>query len=220
MKLYSYFRSSAAYRARIALNLKGLPYEYLPVHLVRDGGEQHAPAYRSVAPEGLVPVLVDGDTTVHQSLAIIEYLDETHPQPPLLPAGAAARAAVRAIALDIACDIHPLCNTRVLKYLGANCGLQKEGSEDWIRHWIGTGFAALETRLAHDPARGAFCHGDAPTMADICMVGHVTAAINTSCDLVPYREVMRVFDTAMALPAFAKAHPLVQQDTPEAMRRR
>ena len=159
MKLYSYFRSSAAYRARIALNLKGLPYEYLPVHLVRDGGEQHAPAYRSVAPEGLVPVLVDGDTTVHQSLAIIEYLDETHPQPPLLPAGAAGRAAVRAIALDIACDIHPLCNTRVLKYLGTHCGLDKDGSEDWIRHWIGTGFAAGSRGPSTD--LGATCSSSA-----------------------------------------------------------
>jgi len=212
MKLYSYFRSSAAYRARIALNLKGLPYEYLPVHLVRDGGEQHAPAYRSVAPEGLVPVLVDGDTTVHQSLAIIEYLDETHPQPPLLPAGAAARAAVRAIALDIACDIHPLCNTRVLKYLGANCGLQKEGSEDWIRHWIGTGFAALETRLAHDPARGAFCHGDAPTLADIMLVPQVFNARRFGIDMGRFPTIAAIDAHCAELAAFADAAPAKQPD--------
>jgi len=212
MKLYSYFRSSAAYRARIALNLKGLPYEYLPVHLVRDGGEQHAPAYRSVAPEGLVPVLVDGDTTVHQSLAIIEYLDETHPQPPLLPAGAAARAAVRAIALDIACDIHPLCNTRVLKYLGANCGLQKEGSEDWIRHWIGTGFAALETRLAHDPARGAFCHGDAPTLADIMLVPQVFNARRFGIDMGRFPTIAAIDARCAELAAFADAAPAKQPD--------
>ena len=212
MKLYSYFRSSAAYRARIALNLKGLPYEYLPVHLVRDGGEQHAPAYRSVAPEGLVPVLVDGDTTVHQSLAIIQYLDETHPQPPLLPAGAAARAAVRAIALDIACDIHPLCNTRVLKYLGANCGLQKEGSEDWIRHWIGTGFAALETRLAHDPARGAFCHGDAPTLADIMLVPQVFNARRFGIDMGRFPTIAAIDARCAELAAFADAVPAKQPD--------
>jgi len=212
MKLYSYFRSSAAYRARIALNLKGLPYEYLPVHLVRDGGEQHAPAYRSVAPEGLVPVLVDGDTTVHQSLAIIEYLDETHPQPPLLPAGAAARAAVRAIALDIACDIHPLCNTRVLKYLGANCGLQKEGSEDWIRHWIGTGFAVLETRLAHDPARGAFCHGDAPTLADIMLVPQVFNARRFGIDMGRFPTIAAIDAHCAELAAFADAAPAKQPD--------
>ena len=212
MKLYSYFRSSAAYRARIALNLKGLPYEYLPVHLVRDGGEQHAPAYRSVAPEGLVPVLVDGDTTVHQSLAIIEYLDETHPQPPLLPAGAAARAAVRAIALDIACDIHPLCNTRVLKYLGANCGLQKEGSEDWIRHWIGTGFAALETRLAHDPARGAFCHGNAPTLADIMLVPQVFNARRFGIDMGRFPTIAAIDARCAELAAFADAAPAKQPD--------
>ena len=212
MKLYSYFRSSAAYRARIALNLKGLPYEYLPVHLVRDGGEQHAPAYRSVAPEGLVPVLVDGDTTVHQSLAIIEYLDETHPQPPLLPPDAAGRAAVRAIALDIACDIHPLCNTRVLKYLGANYGLQKEGSEDWIRHWIGTGFAALETRLAHDPARGAFCHGDAPTLADIMLVPQVFNARRFGIDMGRFPTIAAIDARCAELAAFADAVPAKQPD--------
>ena len=212
MKLYSYFRSSAAYRARIALNLKGLPYEYLPVHLVRDGGEQHAPAYRSVAPEGLVPVLVDGDTTVHQSLAIIQYLDETHPQPPLLPPDAAGRAAVRAIALDIACDIHPLCNTRVLKYLGANCGLQKEGSEDWIRHWIGTGFAVLETRLAHDPARGAFCHGDAPTLADIMLVPQVFNARRFGIDMGRFPTIAAIDARCAELAAFADAAPAKQPD--------
>ena len=212
MKLYSYFRSSAAYRARIALNLKGLPYEYLPVHLVRDGGEQHAPAYRSVAPEGLVPVLVDGDTTVHQSLAIIEYLDETHPQPPLLPADAAGRAAVRAIALDIACDIHPLCNTRVLKYLGAHCGLDKDGSEDWIRHWISTGFAALEIRLAHDTARGAFCHGDAPTLADIVLVPQVFNARRFGIDMGRFPTIAAIDARCAELAAFADALPAKQPD--------
>ncbi|HEX7916342.1 maleylacetoacetate isomerase [Rudaea sp.] len=212
MKLYSYFRSSAAFRARIALNLKGLPYEYLPVHLVRDGGEQHAPAYRSVAPEGLVPVLVDGDVTVHQSLAIIEYLDETHPQPPLLPADATGRAAVRAIALDIACDIHPLCNTRVLKYLGTHCGLDKEGSEDWIRHWISTGFAALETRLAHDPSRGAFCHGDAPTLADIMLVPQVFNARRFGVDMGRFPTLAAIDARCAELAAFADAAPAKQPD--------
>jgi len=212
MKLYSYFRSSASYRVRIALNLKGLAYEYLPVHLVRDGGEQHAPAYRSLAPEGLVPVLADGDLAVHQSLAIIEYLDETHPQPPLLPPDAAGRAAVRAIALDIACDIHPLGNTRVLKYLATNCGQDKEGTDAWIRHWIGTGFGALETRLAQDPARGAFCHGDAPTLADIMLVPQVFNARRFGVDMSRFPTIIAIDARCAELAAFADAAPAQQPD--------
>lgn len=212
MKLYSYFRSSASFRVRIALHLKGLAYEYLPVHLVRDGGEQHAAAYRSVAPEGLVPVLVDGDATVHQSVAIIEYLDETHPQPPLLPADAVGRAAVRAIALDVACDIHPLGNTRVLKYLTATCGLDKEGTDAWIRHWIGTGFDALEKRLAHSPSRGRFCYGDTPTLADIMLVPQVFNARRFGVDMGRFPTIAAIDARCAELAAFADAAPAKQPD--------
>ncbi|WP_347260300.1 maleylacetoacetate isomerase [Rudaea sp.] len=212
MKLYNYFRSSASYRVRIALNLKGLAYEYVPVHLVREGGQQHAPAYRGIAPEGLVPVLVDGDVGVHQSLAIIEYLDETHPDPPLLPADAAGRAAVRAIALDIACDIHPLGNTRVLKYLAANCGLDKDGADAWVRHWIGTGFAALETRLAQSPTRGKFCHGNTPTLADILLVPQVFNARRFGVDMGRFPTIAAIDARCAQITAFADAAPAKQRD--------
>ncbi|MFT3789917.1 MAG: maleylacetoacetate isomerase [Rudaea sp.] len=212
MKLYNYFRSSASYRVRIALNLKGLPYEYLSVHLTRDGGQQFAPEYRGIAPEALVPVLVDGEATLHQSLAIIEYLDETRPHPPLLPADAAGRAAVRALAFDIACDIAPLGNLRVLKYLGANFGLQKEGTDAWVRHWIGTGFDALETRLAQSPARGKFCYGDAPTMADTALVPQVFNARRFGVDMSRYPAIAEIDARCNALAAFADAAPAKQPD--------
>ncbi|MBS0589910.1 MAG: maleylacetoacetate isomerase [Proteobacteria bacterium] len=212
MQLYNYFRSSASYRVRIALNLKGLHYDYLPVHLVRGGGEQFAPAYRGIAPEGLVPVLVDGDAAVHQSLAIIEYLEETHPAPPLLPADAAGRAAVRAIALDIACDIHPLGNLRVLKYLAANFGVPKDGIDAWAAHWIATGFDALETRLAQHASRGTFCHGDAPTLADVVLVPQVFNARRFGVDMSRYPLIAEIAERCNALPAFADAAPAKQPD--------
>jgi len=212
MKLYNYFRSSASYRVRIALNLKGLSYEYLPVHLVRDGGQQHTPAYRGIAPEALVPVLVDGEVTVHQSLAIIEYLDETHPAPPLLPADAAGRAAVRAMALDIACDIHPLGNTRVLKYLAANCGLQKEGTDAWIVHWVSTGFDALETRLARSPGRDGFCYGNSPTLADVLLVPQVFNARRFGIDMTRYPLIGAIDARCAQIAAFADAAPAKQID--------
>jgi len=212
MKLYNYFRSSASYRVRIALNIKGLPYEYLPVHLTRDGGQQFAPEYRGIAPEALVPVLVDGGATLHQSLAIIEYLDETHPHPPLLPADAAGRAAVRSLALDIACDIAPLGNLRVLKYLAANCGLEKEGTDAWVGHWIGTGFDALETRLAQSPVRGKFCYGDAPTLADAVLVPQVFNARRFGVDMGRYPAIAEIDARCNALAAFADAAPAKQPD--------
>lgn len=212
MKLYNYFRSSASYRVRIALNLKGLPYDYAPVHLVRDGGQQHSPAYRGIAPEGLVPVLVDEDVTVHQSLAIIEYLDETHPNSPLLPSDPAGRAAVRSMALDIACDIHPLGNTRVLKYLAANYGLQKDGTDAWVRHWIGTGFDALEKRLAQSPTRGQFCYGDSPTMADIMLVPQTFNARRFGLDMGRYPAIAAIDAHCAQLAAFADAAPAKQVD--------
>src|SRR5690606_4726115 len=176
MKLYSYFRSSAAYRVRIALNLKGLAYETVPVHLLKDGGQQLSDSYRSLNPTALVPTLVDGDLAVGQSMAILEYLEETHPEPALLPRDAKGRARVRAIAQTIACDIHPLNNLRVLKYLKRTLGVPDEAKNAWYRHWVEEGLAALETMLARSPETGRYCHGDTPTMADICLVPQIANA--------------------------------------------
>ncbi|MEW9572972.1 maleylacetoacetate isomerase [Rhodanobacter sp. Si-c] len=212
MKLYNYFRSSASYRVRIALNLKGLAYDYVSVHLTREGGEQFAAGYRGMAPEALVPVLEDGTVTVHQSLAIIEYLDEIYPSPPLLPSDAAARAAVRAMAMDIACDLHPLGNLRVLKHLAGTYGLKKEDTDAWYRHWVGLGFGALENRLASSPARGRFCHGDAPSMADIALVPQVFNARRFGTDMKLYPVISAIADRCDELDAFAEAAPARQVD--------
>ena len=211
MKLYNYFRSSAAYRVRIALQLKGLPFEYVPVHLVK--GEQHADAYRALNRQELVPTLVDGTTVITQSLAIIEYLDELHPSPPLLPPTPAARARVRAIALAIACDIHPLNNLRVLRYLTRTLGVAEEVKDAWYRHWIEIGFAALETRLVSDAATGTFCHGDAPGLADICLVPQLANARRSNIALDPYPTLTRIDAACRALDAFARAAPDRQPDT-------
>ncbi|MEG1117622.1 MAG: maleylacetoacetate isomerase, partial [Janthinobacterium sp.] len=172
MKLYTYFRSSAAYRVRIALNLKGIDYDSIPVHLLQDGGQQLLPAYRAVNPSALVPALDDDGAILTQSLAMLEYLDETRPGVPLLPADPLERARVRALALAIACDAHPLTNLRVLKYLKNTLGLSDEAKQEWYRHWMAEGLAAVEALLAQgDPAgTGLFCHGDSPTMADCCLV--------------------------------------------------
>jgi maleylpyruvate isomerase len=210
MKLYSYFRSSAAYRVRIALYLKGLPFDYEPVHLRQ--GKQHVDAYRALNPQELVPTLVDGDTVVPQSLAIIEYLDERHPQPPLLPSTPAGRARVRAIALAIACDIHPLNNLRVLRYLVRTLGVSEETKDAWYRHWIDTGLGALEAQLAADSSTGTFCHGDAPTLADVCLVPQLTNARRTDIPLDSYPTLLRIESRCQALDAFARAAPDRQPD--------
>jgi len=212
MKLYSYFRSSAAYRVRIALNLKGLDYEYLPVHLTRGGGEQLRPEYRKVNPQALVPVLLDGQHTLNQSLAIIEYLDEAHPRPPLLPGDPAARARVRGLAQMIACEIHPLNNTRVLGYLTGAAGVSDEARSAWYRHWVAEGFTALEARLAGDSATGRFCHGDAPGMADCCLVPQVANARRFKCDLSQYPTLVAIDSNCLALEAFQRAAPERQPD--------
>jgi maleylacetoacetate isomerase len=214
MKLYDYFRSSAAYRVRIALNLKGLAPERAFVHLRRNA--QRAEDYLRLNPEGLVPALVTDDGMVlAQSLAIIEYLDEIRPQPPLLPTGPAARARVRGLALAIACDIHPLNNLRVLNYLTGTLGVTDAQRDGWYRYWVDVGLEALETRLAREEATGRYCHGDAPTIADICLASQVIGATNYfKCDTTGVPTVMRVFGECMKIDAFDRSQPLKQPDAP------
>ncbi|RKP57898.1 maleylacetoacetate isomerase [Pararobbsia silviterrae] len=215
-KLYTYFRSSASYRARIALNLKGITYEQVGIHLVKDGGQQLLPAYRAVNPDGVVPALVDheaGDAgLITQSLALIEYLDETFPTPPLLPAKAIDRAYVRSIALQIACDIHPVNNLRVLKYLKQQFDVTDAQKDAWYAHWIQSGFASLEARLATDPRVGSCVFGDTPTLADLCLVPQVWNARRFKIALDAYPTLVRIADHAASLPAFAAAEPARQPD--------
>lgn len=214
MKLYTYFRSSAAYRVRIALNLKGLAYESVPVHLLRGGGEQLQPAYRAVNPAALLPSLEDDNgATLTQSMAIIEYLDETHPAAPLLPADPLGRARVRALALTVACDIHPLGNLRVLKYLVHQLKVGDEAKAEWSRHWIGEGFGALESMLASSPETGWFCHGDTPTLADCCLVPQVFNALRFEVDMSRFPTIARIHAACGELDAFAAAHPSRQPDS-------
>jgi len=211
LDLYSYFRSSAAFRVRIALNLKGLDANLVPIHLLRDGGQQLLPAYRSLNPDGLVPLLVDQGVALHQSLAIIEYLEETHPTPPLLPSTPLDRAYVRALAQSIACDIHPLNNMRVLKYL-KRLNVDDAARDEWYRHWIEVGFQALEIRLARDTRTGDFAFGDSPTMADLCLVPQVFNAKRFSVDLDAFPVIRRIAEHANGLPAFQDAAPAAQPD--------
>lgn len=212
MRLYTYFRSSAAYRVRIALNLKGLEYDAVPVHLVKDGGQHKTAEYLALNPQGLVPVLqVDGQVLT-QSLAIIEYVDETHPSPPLLPADALGRARVRAIAQAVACDIHPVNNLRVLQYLGGRLGLDQAAKDEWYRHWVQTGLQAVESLLAQDSRTGAFCHGDQPGLADCCLVPQVFNAKRFNCDLSALPTIMAITQRCESLAAFAQAAPANQPD--------
>ena len=212
MKLYNYFRSSASFRVRIALNLKGLPYEYVVVHLTKDGGQQFDPSFRALNPDALIPVLADDDRTLTQSLAIVEWLDETHPRPPLLPADANGRARVRSIAQSIACDIHPLNNLRVLNYLTGTLGATEAQRDGWYRYWIDLGFEALEKRLEAERATGRCCHGDAPTLADVCLVPQVANARRFNVDLAPYPTIVRIDAACNELAAFADAAPMKQPD--------
>ena len=209
MILYDYFRSSAAYRVRIALNLKGLEAEHRFVHLRR--GEQRAAAYLALNPQGFVPLLVVGERRIAQSLAILEYLEERHPLPPLLPPGAEDRAWVRSIALAIACDIHPLDNLRVLKYLEDPLGIDEPRRDAWYRHWIEEGFAAIEAQLAARPATRC-CFADEPTLADVCLVPQVANANRLRVDLAPYPRIRAIDAACLAIPAFDRARPENQPD--------
>jgi maleylpyruvate isomerase len=212
MKLYTYFRSSAAYRVRIALNLKGIAYDAAPIHLLRNGGEQLTDAYRAINPAMLLPTLEDDGNVIGQSLAIIEYLEETHPQTPLLPLDPAGRARVRSLALTVAADTHPLGNLRVLKYLTRELAQPEEVKLAWQQHWLRTGMAALEALLANDPRTGRYCHGDTPTLADCCLVPQVFAAQRFGVDLSPYPTIQRIHAACSELPAFQQAHPSQQPD--------
>ena len=204
MKLYNYFRSSASFRVRIALEIKGLSYDYVPVHLVK--GEHKQPGYAALAPEMLVPHLeVDGHNLA-QSMAIIEYLDETHPEPALLPADPLGRAQVRALAQSIACEIHPLNNLRVLKYLVKELGASEEAKNTWYRHWVRSGLEAFERQLAQLPA-SRFCWGDAPTLADCCLVPQIFNGQRFAVDFSGLPRTMAAFEACMALPAFQRAQP-------------
>ncbi len=212
LKLFTYWRSSAAFRVRIALNHKGLEAEQVPIHLVKDGGEQHSEAYKAVNPSGLVPALVHNGLTFSNSLAIVEYLDEVFPEPPLLPVDAVGRARVRQISQAIACDIHPLQNLRVLQYASKDADEPGAAMVSWARHWIEVGFQGLETQLAKDSATGVFCHGDAITMADLCLVPQMANARRFEVDMSAYPTIARIDATASVLPAFEAAAPANQPD--------
>lgn len=205
MKLYNYFRSSASFRVRIALELKGLAYGYIPVHLVKN--EQLSPEFAAIAPERLVPLLEVDGRHLSQSLAIIEYLDEAHPEPPLLPADPLGRARVRALAQDIACEIHPLNNLRVLRYLVRQMGVSEDAKNAWYRHWVESGLEAVERHLAGSPETGTYCHGDAPTLADCVLVPQIFNAQRFECQLDHVPTVMRVFEHCMRHQAFIAAQP-------------
>jgi len=212
MKLFTYFRSSAAYRVRIALNYKGIPHGTVPVHLTRDGGQQHSESYLEMNPQGLVPALADDGHVFGQSLAIIEYLEETHPDPPLLPPDFAGRAQVRAMALGIACDIHPLNNLRVTNYLRGPLGQADGPIAEWIRHWIGEGFKSLEELARRHGDGRHYLYGDRGTLADVCLVPQMYNARRYYCDLKPYPALVAIDAHLTALPAFAAARPEVQPD--------
>lgn len=212
IELFSYWRSSAAYRVRIGLNLKDLPYDITPVHLVRDGGQQHSEGYAALNPQELVPTLRHGEQVLHQSMAILEYLDEVFGGPSLLPDDAAGRARVRALAQLVACDIHPLNNLRVMQFFSDTWNVPQVEREDWTRHWIQLGFEAMERMLVESVETGRFCHGDTPTLADCCLVPQLYNARRFNVDLGPYPTLVRIEAACLALPAFEAARPENQPD--------
>ena len=205
LTLSSYWRSSAAFRVRIALNLKGMDYEVIPVHLLKNGGEQMQDTYGEKNPNCLVPLLEDGDIHIHQSLAIIEYLEEIQADPALLPKSALDRAWVRSLAMDIACDIHPISNLRVLRYLTKQLGVSNEAKDIWYQHWIQLGLVSLEKQLGKDQRVGRFACGDVPGLVDICLVPQLFNALSVKMDVSPYPTLMRIFHECMKLPAFLDA---------------
>lgn len=212
MKLYNFWRSSASYRVRIALALKGVPYEYASVNLLT--GESKSPEYLAVNPFGVVPTLEDGGKLFAQSMAICEYLEETHPHPPILPPDPAGRARVRAIALAVACEIHAVGNLRVSAELVRKYGATDAQRMEWMAHWITVGFGAIERMLAGAPETGRFCHGDAPTLADIFLAPQVYNARRVKLDMTPFPTIVRIEQACAAHPAFAAARPEAQPDAP------
>ena len=212
LTLHSYFRSSASYRVRIAINLKGLPYTYAPVHLLKDGGQHHTADYQRVNPAQLVPTLVDDGHPIGQSMAIMEYLEETHPEPPLMPRDALGRARVRGLAQSVACEIHPLNNLRVLQYLDNDLKVDEATKATWYRHWITLGFTAIEAMLASDPSTGTFCHGNTPGLADCCLIPQIANSRRFETPLDAFPTIRRIEQACLALDAFAKAAPQLQPD--------
>ncbi len=215
LTLYTYWRSTAAYRVRIGLGLKGLEHELVPVDLAGDGGQHHAPAYLAINPQGFVPSLAHAGRRIHQSLAILEYIDETWGPASLLPADPPGRARVRALAQLVACDIHPLNNLRVLQYLERTLEVPAEGRQAWIGEWITRGFDALEAILG-DGNAGKFCHGDTPTLADCCVIPQIFNARRFNVGLSAYPRILAIDARCAALPAFKSAHPAAQPDAPAA----
>lgn len=207
MELHGYFRSSASYRVRIGLNLKGLQYDYRPVNLLK--GEQRGEDYRKLNPQGLVPALVDGDQVLTQSLAILEWLDETHPEPALLPVDSGERAHIRALAYNAACDIQPIQNLRVLKYLQSEYGISDEQKKGWVRHWIHEGFGALERQL--DPA--PFAAGEQPGLFECCLIPQIYNAERFGLDIAEYPAIHRISQACAEIPAFIEARPEKQPDS-------
>jgi maleylacetoacetate isomerase len=212
MKLYTFFRSSASFRVRIALNLKNLSYDQIPIHLRRGGGEQFRANYQNINAQALVPTLEDDGRYLIQSLAIVEYLEEKYPSPPLLPKAAADRAVVRSMALVIACEVHPIQNLRVLNYIKNEYQQNDEQVNRWAQHWIELGLAALEQMINAQTARGTFCFGDTPTLADICLVPQLGNARRFGCDLSRYPKILSVEKACIVIPAFADAAPDKQPD--------
>jgi maleylacetoacetate isomerase len=204
-QLYSFWRSSAAFRVRIALNLKGMDYEVVPVHLLREGGEQSSSSYANKNPNRLVPLYTDGSHTIHQSLAIIEYLEEIQATPALLPKTAIDRAWVRAVAMDMAIEIHPINNLRVLRYLIKTLGISAEAKDTWNQHWMNLGLANLEKQLSTDPRVGRFAYGDQPGLIDICLVPQIFNALSAKLDMNTYPTLIKIFNECMTLPAFIDA---------------
>ena len=215
LTLFGYWRSSAAYRVRIALNLKGLDYRNVPVHLIENGGEQHKAEFRALNPQELIPVLQDGQRVIRQSLAIIEYIEESFAGPRLLPPDPRDRAHVRALALAIGCDIHPLNNLRVLQYLEHDLGIEQAGRDRWAQHWLGKGLSAIEALLSEDDVVGAYCHGDMPGLADAFLIPQIYNAQRFAVDMTPFPQLQRIYANCLALPAFDRAKPENQPDAPK-----